>query len=165
MNIVKFDPMEEGFGSVYHSGWIDEPAKFLATVPKPFGIISLAIDSFFPQSNASDLVEGSTFLLRHFIDDSENGILDDDVLMSIVAYAVVQLSRGVNVLIHCIAGRSRSTYIHCAIRMMVTGESSEEAFAHIVERKPDARFTVDHFPEHLKRFEEMLAALPESENA
>ena len=161
MTIVDFGPIKEGSGNIFQSGWIDEPAKFGERVRKPYGILSLAYDGGFANSNVSDLRDDAVFLLRYRIDDGPTGVVPPKVLVGILSFLAGWINRGVSLHIHCVAGKSRSTYFHAGLRMLMLQESADEAIAFISERKPDILNQPGAFQqcfvESLHEFEKELA--------
>lgn len=153
MDLVRFEPMQPGWGSTFQSGWVDDMGRFLSTVPQPFGTVSLAYDGHYPQSATADLIDTATFLYRHLLHDDERGLLTDVALSRIVDLIAGHLSDGVNVHIHCIADQSRSSYIHAAVWMRARGWTAQEAIDYIASRKSGVREHMQGcFREHLARW-------------
>ena len=150
--IITEHPLDGYKAKIYHAGWIDQPDVFRSTVPAPYAIISLAVDPKYDPTEFSNLQPNMLFLLRWNIDDGPSGVLSDANLTRIASMTQSFLRDGTNIFVHCVAGVSRSTYIHAAIRMYSLGETADQALNSIAKIRP----MIDPQPafvEHLHRWQ------------
>ena len=57
--------------------------------------------------------------------------LDESVILNLVERVRRRLRRGGRVLLHCLAGRNRSSFVAALVYLKETGCSGEEAFQHL----------------------------------
>ena len=152
MNISRIAADRNLPSQIWQSGWIDDPDKLVATVPQPFGIVSLAVDRHADKAGTSDLIAQRSFLFEHTLEDSPEGLLSDAQLTGLASTLVAYMRRGYNLHVHCIAGQSRSSYIIGATLSIALGIPGSESLEIIFRDRPGAReFMQTSFREHLKR--------------
>jgi hypothetical protein len=152
MNLSRIAADKPLSAQIWQSGWIDEANKLIATVPQPFGIVSLAIDRTIDTAGTSDLVPQRSFLFEQTLADSAEGLLSDAQLTRLASTLVSYMDKGFNLHIHCISGQSRSSYIPGAVLSTALGIPGSESTALIFRDRPGARENMQpSFQDHLKR--------------
>ena len=141
--------MKPGFGLIWQGGWINRPKEF--ALPGPLIILSLENENY---GNDSLLVDGAKVCGSMFypMEDWDTGVLTDNQMEALVESLIAFLSRGFNLYIHCMAGVSRSTYVHAALRMKVLHIPYNEAVEQIAAKRPIADPNTA-FLAHLRRLE------------
>lgn len=168
-------PIEEGWGDIFQSGSLDRgvltllnqgipPARTwppvldrLLTPPVAEPVAPTVIVTM-------DIGEVNESLIDHtmvaavfsvWIQDSPDAVLPDHELILWTDTVLLWLSHGYNVLIHCAAGVSRSSYLDCAVQMRGRHVSFDDALAYIKASRPQANPN-SGFVEQLRRLEPEL---------
>ena len=142
-------PWRPGWGLVFHAG---EPDDRMRLLPGPLVIVSLNHD----RDNANWLDHPRVVAnLTVGIHDNEKGVLADDLLVALVEAGKGFLARGINLLVHCAAGKSRSGYYTCALFMRVRGCDFDTALAQVRTWREKVEPN-EYFAAHLRRLEARL---------
>lgn len=128
LNLIDIEPMKPGWGRVWQSG-IDEWWKH-DQVPRPRASVSMVgpIEGL-----------GLSAHISTYINDSPEDTLSKEMLLAMTDAVIGFLRNGVNVIIHCVEGKSRSSYLDCAVHMRAMNVSYDEALALIKKQHPIAQ--------------------------
>ena len=129
-----------------------QPDEGLLQVQPPLVVVNMAHDSqgVWPAPPRTHLV-----LLKYGVPDDPTGVLPDQCLLGLADSLIVWLQRGVNVLVHCLAGQSRSGYVVVALITRLTGWPIEQSLAWVRQRYEHIMVR-EHFWQHLQRLETTL---------
>ena len=133
-----------------------DPTPEVNHLPHPLVIVRMNHDS---QNWCADNPhpEHSRLLVNCGITDDEQGTLPAEKLLALVEEIVGWLKEGHHVLIHCLAGVSRSGYATTAVVMRLTGWSADRSLAWIRQRY-ERTCPNEHFLRHLRALEPRLTA-------
>jgi hypothetical protein len=122
-------------GCIYQGGefadWDD--------IPNPRAVVSMVGSLFHMGLN-----------LSIYINDTPKSCLPDNELLALVDATCGFLKNGINVFIHCLQGKSRSSYLNCAIHMKMMKMSYDSSLAFIKRYHPVAQPNTG-FEAHLNR--------------
>lgn len=104
----------------------------MLSLPGPLVIVNMSRgepnEQYIRRDDPNSPVQG---VLSIQIDDSPDGCLGDQVLLSLVRAAEGIIRSRVNLLIHCGAGVSRAAYFNVALHMRVLDMSYDDALSYI----------------------------------
>lgn len=168
------DPIEPGWGDIFQSTSVDKglltliasgapPSrqwppvldKMLASEPvkvAPTVVVAMnrgeVDESFIDHDHVSAV-------FSVWIEDRPDATLPDHELIAWVDTVILWLSHGYNVLIHCAAGVSRSSYLDAAVQMRARKMTFDQALAFIRKYRPQANPNTG-FTAHLQQIESEL---------
>lgn len=133
-----------------------DPDPEVNQLPHPLVVVQMNHDS---QCWCADSPhpEHPRLLVNYGVTDDEQGVLTDEKLLGLVDEIVGWLRKGHPVLIHCLAGVSRSGYVTTAVVMRLTGWSVDRSLAWIRQRY-ERSCPNEHFLRHLRALEPRLTA-------
>lgn len=151
-------PIEPGWGDIFQSGSLDRGLLTLITTGAPPQrtwppILDQLLVPPGPDPMAPSIIvtmnigEMNESFIEHaaisavfsvWINDSPDAVLPDHELILWADTILLWLSRGYNLVIHCAAGVSRSTYMDCAVQMRGRHMTFDEALAYIRVSRPQA---------------------------
>ena len=134
------------------------PAEWIRRLPGPLVICSLQ-----PLFHAGQWIDRVNVfgVLEVPFKDLEGECLADSLYLGTVMACVGYLRAGVNVLVHCQAGISRSSYVTCGILMVVNGWQAARALEHLRAHREGAEPNAGFF-QHVKELEPRLLELHRS---
>lgn len=138
LNLIDVEPMHPGWGKVYQSGMIASE--------------DWENDGLIVSMIGNTNFRGPCFWIS--MPDTNEDVLPDDHLKEMVEAIMAFLKNGTDVLIHCLEGKYRSTYMDVAVHI-AGGMSFEVAFEQIIARHPIAQLR-EGCASQLKRMEPIL---------
>ncbi len=134
LNVIDLEPMHPGWGRVWQSG---EVAAIIhhQDVPGPRLIVSMVGPLMDPWAD----MHLATMVEDWPDSEGEYQTLPDEALLAMVDAVIAMLKRDVNVIIHCLEGKSRSSYLDVAIHMAVMGLDYDAALALVKKQHPIAQ--------------------------
>ncbi len=142
------------WGKLFQSG---TPQTWIRRLPDPLMVVNLQ-----PNFHAGQWIDRVNVhgVIEVPFKDMEDDCLGDQLYLGTVAGIIAYLSNGINVLIHCQAGISRSTYVTTGVLTAIHGWQIWEATSYIASRR-DGAGPNNGFFAHLKELEERLHQLGE----
>lgn len=133
-----------------------DPTPEVDQLPHPLVVVRMNHDS---QGWCEDNPhpEHRRLLVNYGITDDEQGVLTDEKLLTLAQEIVAWLREGNPVLVHCLAGVSRSGYATTAVVMRLTGWPVDQSLAWIRQRY-ERSCPNEHFLRHLRALEPRLTA-------
>jgi predicted protein tyrosine phosphatase len=148
-NQIDTTPIRKGWGIVFQGGSIDQQIKQL-----PGRIIIVNMDK--GEQNAQYIDHKKVeAVLDVWIEDSPMATLDDDILVAHVQAAIIYLSSGLNLYIHCGAGVSRSSYFDIALHIAALAIPYDLALEQLKSKRHVAQPNPG-FEAQLRRLQERL---------
>lgn len=144
MDQIDVTPILKGWGFTYQGGLADMMHYHNITDPKV--VVSMI-------GPAPDVVDPMGMWVD--IPDTPQGCLPDAYLMALTRNTIAWLACGANVVIHCFAGVSRSSYLDVAVHMMALKIGYDTALSIVRARHPQAQPNPG-FEAQLRRLEPML---------
>ena len=129
-----------------------QPDEGILRMRPPLVVVNMAHDSegTWPAPRRTHLA-----LLKYGVPDAPAGVLPDQCLLGLVDSLIAWLKQGVHVLVHCLAGQSRSGYVVVATLTRLTGWPIEQSLAWVQQRY-EPILVREHFWQHLQRLESTL---------
>ncbi len=129
-----------------------QPDFDVQQIAAPLVVVSVAHDA----TGAYSVPDVTKFgLLKVAIPDAEEGVLADKFLVGLAESLAAWLRAGINVLVHCLAGESRSSYVTVAVVSSLTGWSIDRSLEWIRARYEFAG-PRPYFWAHLRALEAQL---------
>ena len=149
MDYSLIGPLVPGWGALYQGGAADPGIKSL---PKPLWVVCMNRGEVDDSLVTQDPIYGLTVIA---IDDSPAAVLPDELVMA-GAHADARIMRGgCNLIAHCAAGVSRSSYRNLATIMLVRRLAFDQALAFLRQYRPQASPNPG-FTAQLRRLEPVL---------